>query len=711
MSLRPKFKGVPVRRSLRFESLESRRVLAAHPTAADNAYDTTEDATVTANFISDDTGDGIDQPEAAGGKLVAVAVDGQVLPPDGMLTLGSGATVAVQGDGSFAYQPFTSSTLNSLADGESSSDSFEYTVAAGFSSLYVFGDSLSDPGNLFTLTNGVFPPDPPYFQGRSSNGIVWEEYIRPRLNLSDTESFNSAIAGAETGRDNINDDRLGADLPGVLDQIDQFTGSLAGAADPDALYVLWAGANDFFAPFTDPAAAIAESVTNLVTGVGTLKAAGAQHVLVPNMANLGITPFAIATGQVAEFTALSVGFNQALAAGLAQAGLDVMEFDAFGFFTELQANAPSLGLTNVSTPCFDEVSICSDPETHAFWDSVHPTTFVHELLADAIFNELVTQSPLADTDVAEVTFSVQGVTTLPGLEIAAQSVAVPGQTVTLNLTASDSAEADANGLFQYTIDWDGDGNVDEQVQGPSAFSVTHVYLDEGLYEIQVTATDHDGDSSEPLSHELTVVTAAIVEGDLHIGGTERHDRIRFFERQPGRVAALVNGQVHGGFELSEGARIFAYGLDGRDYIHAGNVQFAVEFHGGNDRDHLRGSQLDDRLFGDEGIDLIFAGAGNDYLSGGNDRDIIFGDEGDDEIYGGEGNDLLFGQEGDDMIWGETGNDQLHGGSGNDSMWGGVGNDWLYGSWGDDLLDGGEDEDWLFGGFGNDELLNGERNKQ
>ncbi len=33
--------------------------------------------------------------------------------------------------------------------------------AFGFTHTYVFGDSLSDSGNLFTLTGGLFPP-PPY---------------------------------------------------------------------------------------------------------------------------------------------------------------------------------------------------------------------------------------------------------------------------------------------------------------------------------------------------------------------------------------------------------------------------------------------------------------------------------------------------------------------------------------------------------------------
>ena len=59
--------------------------------------------------------------------------------------------------------------------------------------IYVFGDSLSDTGNLFLLTGGtssdVFTtdpgksprlPTPPFYDGRASNGPVWiEQFAAP----------------------------------------------------------------------------------------------------------------------------------------------------------------------------------------------------------------------------------------------------------------------------------------------------------------------------------------------------------------------------------------------------------------------------------------------------------------------------------------------------------------------------------------------------
>jgi phospholipase/lecithinase/hemolysin len=86
-----------------------------------------------------------------------------------------------------------------------------------FEELYIFGDSLSDPGNLFDFSGGIFPP-PPYFEGRFSNGPVWSEYFADLLDLSParlleaqtdpfaaSEGINFAISGANSGDSNSTD--------------------------------------------------------------------------------------------------------------------------------------------------------------------------------------------------------------------------------------------------------------------------------------------------------------------------------------------------------------------------------------------------------------------------------------------------------------------------------------------------------------------------
>src|SRR5262249_42011574 len=72
-----------------------------------------------------------------------------------------------------------------------------------FSEVVVFGDSISDTGNVFLFTDGV-AAGPPYFEGRFSNGPVWVEVLAQGLGLpapapSLSGGTNSAWGRAQTG--------------------------------------------------------------------------------------------------------------------------------------------------------------------------------------------------------------------------------------------------------------------------------------------------------------------------------------------------------------------------------------------------------------------------------------------------------------------------------------------------------------------------------
>lgn len=57
-------------------------------------------------------------------------------------------------------------------------------TAASFTQIYVFGDSVSNIGNVFDSTGGAIPPNQFYFDGRFSNGPVWVDYLAQDLGLS-----------------------------------------------------------------------------------------------------------------------------------------------------------------------------------------------------------------------------------------------------------------------------------------------------------------------------------------------------------------------------------------------------------------------------------------------------------------------------------------------------------------------------------------------
>ena len=53
--------------------------------------------------------------------------------------------------------------------------------AGGITEIVVFGDSLSDTGNLYLASGKTTPPSPPYFLGWFSNGPLWVERLASRL--------------------------------------------------------------------------------------------------------------------------------------------------------------------------------------------------------------------------------------------------------------------------------------------------------------------------------------------------------------------------------------------------------------------------------------------------------------------------------------------------------------------------------------------------
>lgn len=266
------------------------------------------------------------------------------------------------------------------------------THASGVDHIVIFGDSLSDNGNLLEATGGVFPTAPIYFYGRQTNGLVWGETLAFDVGAS---LSMYAIVGAQTGTGNVWDGQLpGSPFGGLQDQIADYTG---GTTDPSALHIMWAGANNFLSIPTDPTAAVTEAVTDIVGAVGALVAAGIPQskIMVVNLPDLGLTPRLIDAGLSAQGSFLTDQFNMALAGGLSLAGLTgLLTLDSAQILRDVVADPGAFGFTNWTEACIDPLDPFAegscltdwmkDPDEYLFWDDVHPTRAGHLIFADAI---------------------------------------------------------------------------------------------------------------------------------------------------------------------------------------------------------------------------------------------------------------------------------------------------------------------------------------
>jgi len=261
--------------------------------------------------------------------------------------------------------------------------------ASAYSAMYVFGDSLSDTGNVNILTGGV--PFPPYYPGHFSNGPVWVETLAANLGLSANPALgggtNFAFGGAVTGAP------FTSSVPTLTQQVnDYYLTGTSGVADPNALYVVWGGGNDVRSGST---AVLVNSVPNISNIISTLAAAGAQNFLVANLPDIGLTPEAQAAGPatVAGATYLSTNFNTQLAAATAglrtSLGVNIIDLDVYAFLNNVIANPGLYGFTDTSHQCFvgptgvgGSGTVCTDPDQYVFWDGVHPTAAAHAALGD-----------------------------------------------------------------------------------------------------------------------------------------------------------------------------------------------------------------------------------------------------------------------------------------------------------------------------------------
>jgi len=259
-----------------------------------------------------------------------------------------------------------------------------------FSRIFVFGDSLSDTGNLFRLSDG-FPP-PPYFKGRFSNGRLWVEQLADALDMSIAPGDNYAVGGATTGHFNLNDGLGGRAYPGLLDEVASFKATRSAAEAKRALFMVWAGANDFFlalATGQDPEVLIGNGVGNTVQAIQQLRQAGARHIMVVNVPDLGLTPFALALNIGSPLTQLSAAYNQVLNSALdslASAGIPTIRVDAFATLREMVAQPAQFGFTNVTDQL---IVVGGDADEFLFWDIVHPTTKAHAVVAEVAADALI----------------------------------------------------------------------------------------------------------------------------------------------------------------------------------------------------------------------------------------------------------------------------------------------------------------------------------
>lgn len=288
--------------------------------------------------------------------------------------------------------------------------------------LAVFGDSLTDQGRLWRLSNKTIPrADLGYYNGRFTNAYgVWLDYLKGWTE-DKTAYTNFAFGGA-----------FACDYPGPRPQaIPSLTqqigihlsrlptsGYKSLLANKQRGAIIWTGHNDlfFFAPQLlrgelNATAFVQNVVGCIIAGSQALMDAGEQKVVIGTTAPIARTPAAqneIPAAALPIFSGILDAYNKLLAQAVQQlnaakqgSGKGVYLWDAF---TELNAAfetfecygfktlegcikyAPGQGAFQRAEPT---EPVCTNPNERVFWDAFHPSSRAHKrIIAHSIKRKL-----------------------------------------------------------------------------------------------------------------------------------------------------------------------------------------------------------------------------------------------------------------------------------------------------------------------------------
>ncbi|KTD66098.1 GDSL family lysophospholipase PlaA [Legionella spiritensis] len=277
--------------------------------------------------------------------------------------------------------------------------------ATPLKNIVIFGDSLSDNGNLYEYMQHEIPQSPPYYEGRFTNGPVWVERLVDSYypNQGAAHLLDYAFGGAGVADESDNDDILFT----LKREVDSYLLAHQDKADESSLFIVWIGANNYLSIPDNADQRIAAVNAGIANNLARLARAGAKHVLVLNLPDLGQTPMARLFEEEERLSYFSSQHNEALAstlAGLRQRYPDVqwLEYDVNHLLNNILADPERYGFSNTVDTCFDAIvdkpsqqsilkmvrhirpnnkdeELCA---AYLFFDPVHPAAPAHQLMAN-----------------------------------------------------------------------------------------------------------------------------------------------------------------------------------------------------------------------------------------------------------------------------------------------------------------------------------------
>lgn len=311
---------------------------------------------------------------------------------------------------------------------------FQSAYAVTIDKVVIFGDSLSDNGNIYSLTSKahkvfpsvpVIPKSPIYYEGRFSNGPVWVDDLALALNVPlDDYAYGGAWA------EPLLDSKLNVPFNIAMQVSYYLVMAVADFHKKDHLFIIWAGGNDYVMGRADADYATTNTVASIETQIEWLTYYGAKNILIMNLPDFSVVPEVQDEGsaRIQEVQTLVRMHNEKLLAMVTDEqakypDAKIMYGDITTYFDDAYYHHEKYNIKNITTPCYpgkymlqslannQEITalkeqkidvmqspslrtayltakladsgteICEKPDEYMFWDQIHPTRVLHHLMS------------------------------------------------------------------------------------------------------------------------------------------------------------------------------------------------------------------------------------------------------------------------------------------------------------------------------------------
>ncbi|UJR19546.1 hypothetical protein I4U23_022676 [Adineta vaga] len=280
-----------------------------------------------------------------------------------------------------------------------------------YRNLVTFGDSTTDSGTAYRLSNHTWPPTPPFnTNGGFADDLLWNQILAKNFLLNatlDDYSCGSATTdnllaqGTMSRNPNLISNyeiRRNTKSPGVRQQIVQYINSTTNKTIDfnQTIYMIWSGTNNYY---FNKNLTPSDTVQSIFNCLNLLIQFGARNLIIINEPPFDRFPAFRDKTETNLTKQLYLDHNEILLKRFSdnfspsKTKFNIQLFDSYSFIMKIMDNYTNYGFENLDS-CWDSITNstiqirCQDLKKRMFCDEYHFTSQMQTLVAQEFYRLL-----------------------------------------------------------------------------------------------------------------------------------------------------------------------------------------------------------------------------------------------------------------------------------------------------------------------------------